>query len=241
MTLAATVSATEWSADQVRHTVMDARGRAVVQDFHRLWYHTPTTWHMTRYRGIPTLKCPFDLQIYHELIHELRPTLIVETGTAYGGSALHFSDCMAMAHTGGIVVTIDTEKRERPIDSTGGIIRLHGSSIDPKIVRRVHEAGARPHGAVVLVSLDADHARDHVLAEMEAYCDMVTPGSFMVVEDTNLGGHPIGVGLDDGGPAAAVDTFLKTHPEFKREAICERYLLTMHPGGWLRRTTEETP
>ncbi len=238
MSLAATLTRSSWTPDAVRDAVRASLGRDIVSQFHRLWYDTATTWSMTRYRGIPALKNPCDMQICHELIHELRPTLIIETGTAFGGSALHFADCLAMAGNNGRVVTIDT-KNSREFENVDQITCLIGSSIDPEIVAQVAWHVARSPGPV-MVTLDSDHARDHVLAELDAYAGFVTPGSFLIVEDTNLGGHPIPIGMIDGGPGAAVDLFLESPvgQHFEREILAERYLLTMHPNGWLRRTKE---
>ncbi len=236
MSLAATLTSTPMDQGDVRASISAHLDRPIVAQFHRLWYDSPTTWPMTKYRGISTLKSPLDMHIYHELIHELRPVLVIETGTAYGGSALHFADCLAMCGSNGHVVTIDVEEQDRTIKGAG-ITFLTGSSVDPEIVASVG-AHVRPGHGHVLVSLDSDHARDHVLAELHAYADFVTPGSFLVVEDTNLGGHPIPIGMIDGGPSAAVDAFLETRSDFTREPLCERYLMTMHPGGWLRRNSE---
>ena len=164
---------------------------------------------------------------------------IIETGTAFGGSALHFADCLAMTRQGGHVITVDIEAQERTFNTDGAVTFLVGSSVDPAIVDLIRARAALTTGPV-LVSLDADHARDHVLAELEAYAPLVTPGSFLVVEDTNLGGHPIPIGMIDGGPGAAVEAFLASPAgqDFYPEKLAERYLLTMMPNGWLRRTKE---
>ncbi len=135
---------------------------------------------------------------------------------------------------GGRVVTVDLERRDPTFNDHPAITRLLGSSVDPAILDAMRAAVTASPGPV-LVSLDSDHSADHVFAELEAYASFVTAGSYLVVEDTNIAGHPIPMGMDDGGPRKAVDAFLATHPAFVREPLCERLLLTMHPGGWLRR------
>jgi cephalosporin hydroxylase len=87
----------------------------------------------------------------------------------------------------------------------------------------------------VLVILDSGHSLDHVLAELRAYGPLVTPGSFLVVEDTNLNGHPL---LGDHGPGAAeaVADFLADTSEFVRDKSKERFLLTFNPGGYLKKS-----
>ena len=222
--------------EDLRALITETQADPRVSDFHRLWYDTKTTWAMTRYRRLPCLKCPLDLHIYHELIMQVQPRLIVETGTAWGGSAWYFADTLAMLGQGGTVVTIDTDRREPTADHPG-IVRLLGSSIDPAIQDTVRWHVQQTQGPI-LVSLDADHSADHVFAELEAYARYVTPGSYLVIEDTNIAGHPVPGGEADGGPLKAVDAFLSTHAEFVREPMCERFLLTMHPGGWLRRVED---
>jgi cephalosporin hydroxylase len=88
----------------------------------------------------------------------------------------------------------------------------------------------------VLVMLDSAHDAPHVRAEMEVYAPFVTHGSYLIVEDTNVNGHP--AHPEHGpGPFEAVQDFLATHDEFTPDPFCEKYLLTMHPGGWLRRAS----
>jgi cephalosporin hydroxylase len=85
-----------------------------------------------------------------------------------------------------------------------------------------------------MVILDSDHKRDHVLAEMRAYHDLVTPGSYMIVEDTNVNGHP--VWPEHGpGPMEAVELFLRENSSFQIDHRCENHLLTFNPNGFLRR------
>jgi cephalosporin hydroxylase len=205
----------------------------VVDEFHRLYYETGFeggTWTDTTWFGVPALKCPSDLWIYQELIHELAPDLIVETGTADGGSGL-FLATLCEAKGNGEVVSVDIEVRpERP--SHRRLTYVTGSSTDPAIIERLAEraSGAR----TVLVLLDSDHSHDHVLAELRAYARLVTPGSYLVVEDTNINGHPVYEHFGPG-PMEAVEDFLKDNDAFAVDRSREKFLLTFNPGGWLRR------
>lgn len=224
-----------WSADAARARIQEVQSRGCVTAFHQLWYETPTTWSMQRYRNLPEMKCAFDCQMYHELIMTIRPSLILETGTAWGASALRFADTLSMAgQAEGLVLTVDLQRREPTFCDHPQIRRLLGSSVSQPVLAEMRAAAEASPGPV-LVSLDSDHSAMHVAAELDAYSPLVTPGSYLVVEDTNIAGHPVAGGEADGGPAAAVEGFLARHPEFLRESLCERQLLTMHPGGWLRR------
>ena len=130
------------------------------------------------------------------------------------------------------MLTIDVEPAS-DVPSHPRITYRVGSSIDPEIVGYVRDRAARC-GGPVLVLLDSDHHEAHVAAELAVYAPLVTVGSFCLVEDTNVNGHPV---LPDFGPGPmeAVAAFLADHAEFEPDALPERYMVSMHPGGWLRR------
>jgi cephalosporin hydroxylase len=211
---------------------------AVVDDFHRLWYDTGNRgqWAWTTWLGHRVQKFPADLIVYQEILAETRPDLLVETGTCNGGSALFIATVMdAIGH--GTVLTIDVESQpNRPEHPR--IEYVTASSTAPEIVSRV-VAQARPLERV-MVALDSDHSRDHVARELECYAAVVTPGCYLIVEDTNINGHPV---LEDFGPGPmeAVDAFLPAHPEFERDATREKLLMTFNPGGYLRRLPAPAP
>jgi cephalosporin hydroxylase len=205
----------------------------VVDDFHRLYYEAGEaggTWKDTTFLGVPTWKSPLDLWIYQELLWELRPGLIVETGTAHGGSALYLATlCQTLGH--GQVISVDIgEWPDRPAHPR--LTYVVASSTDPRVVAQVAERAAG--AGCVLVVLDSDHSRDHVLAELRAYAPMVTPGSYLVVEDTNINGHPVYEAFGPG-PMEAVQDFLKERDDFEVDRSREKFLLSFNPGGWLRR------
>jgi cephalosporin hydroxylase len=204
---------------------------AIRDQFQRLYYHVSRrTWKDTWYRGIPTYKCPTDMWVYQELIDDLRPDLVVETGTFRGGSALFLADRLEVGGNGR-VITIDVDVQpDRPAHHR--LTYLTGSSTDPDVLDEVTaQAGS---GSVVMVILDSDHSRDHVAAELRAYAPLVTVGSYLIVEDTNVNGHP--VAPDHGpGPYEAVTDFLAEDRDFEVDERCERYFLTQNPSGYLKR------
>jgi cephalosporin hydroxylase len=222
------------STDDMRRDIaaLQAAHAPTLEAFHRLWYDAYYTHNMTYFEAVPLIKCPFDLWIYQELIFNLRPTLIIETGTAFGGSALFFARQLEKLGAGS-VVSIDIEAAP-VLPRHPRITFVPGSSTDPDIVAMV-ATRARSHERVMVI-LDSDHSAAHVTAELEAYAPLVTLGQFLVVEDTNINGHPVAIDWKGGpGPRAAVDGFLERYPEFEADILAERYLLTMHPGGWLKR------
>ena len=215
-------SPAEWALDD-RNRLSDA--------FHRLWYDLDAqTWRDTHWCGHPVRKSPFDLWVYQELIWSVRPTVFIETGTRFGGSAFFFASILdRVGH--GRVLTVDVDPVD-PLPDHPRVEYLRGSSVDPDIVDRMR-AAIGPDD-VVMVNLDSDHSREHVLAELEVFAPMVTVGSYLIVEDTNISGHP--VRPDHGpGPMEAVDEFFPSHPEFENDTHAERYLMTFHPKGFWRR------
>jgi cephalosporin hydroxylase len=164
------------------------------------------------------------------MLHDLKPDVVVECGTYKGGSALYLAHVMD-ALGKGRVITIDIEKFPN-LPQHPRITYLLGSSTAPEIVRQVKNA-IKP-GEKVMVLLDSDHHRDHVLNELRLYHDMVTPGSYIVVEDTDMNGHPI-LPKHGPGPMEAAEQFLKETPGFGIDPAREKLMLTFNPRGYLRR------
>jgi cephalosporin hydroxylase len=207
------------------------RAGATVKRFHRLYYFRKTaTWADTRFLGVPVAKNPLDLWIYQEIMFETRPDLIVETGTAHGGSALYMASVCDLLGKGRVVSVDIAPLAGRPAHPR--VTFLNGSSVAPETVAQVREQIAG--GERVMVVLDSDHSESHVLKELEAYGPLVTPGCYLVVEDTNVNGRPVFRGHGPG-PAEAVARFLDRHPEFERDAAREKLMFTFNPGGYLRR------
>jgi cephalosporin hydroxylase len=202
-----------------------------VSEFHELYYGArERTWNNTYWLGYRAEKCPLDLWVYQEILYETRPDVIIETGTAAGGSALFLATTCDLVETG-FVVTVD-------IADPGGrpghprIRYVSGSSTDPSTVERVR--ALIPRGARVMAILDSDHVMDHVLAELEIYGALVSPGNYLVVEDTNVNGHPIRPDFGPG-PSEAVARFLADNEQFEVDAEREKFLMTFNPGGYLRK------
>ncbi|MCP5282613.1 MAG: cephalosporin hydroxylase family protein [Rhodoferax sp.] len=199
--------------------------------------------------GRPVIQLPEDMLRMQEVIFRLQPDLIIETGVAHGGSLVFYASlCKAMDK--GRVVGVDIEIRphnRQAIEAhalAGLITLIEGSSTDPGIVAQVG-ALVQP-GQTVLVILDSNHTYAHVLAELEAYAGMVTPGSYIVATDgimMDLADVPRGQpGWTQDNPARAAFEFAQSHPQFIIEQphwpFNESDLqanITHWPGAWLRR------
>ncbi len=201
-----------------------------VDIFHQQYYNSNVWYRDTIWMGVPVQKTPTDLWVYQELLCELRPSLIVETGTAFGGSALFLASiCDLLDH--GTVISIDSRVMAgRPQHRR--IRYLTGSSIDPAIIAAVKYLTA--NAALTMVFLDSDHSKAHVLKELDLYAPLVTRGSYLVVEDTNLNGHPVVPTFGDG-PWEAVQEWLVDHPEYRVDHDREKFLITSNPNGYLRK------
>lgn len=199
--------------------------------------------------GRPIIQLPQDMVRIQEVIYQVKPDVIIETGIAHGGSLIYYASlCKAMGK--GRVIGIDIEIRPQnrqaieTHEAAPFITLLEGSSTDSNIVNQVREQ-VQP-GETVLLILDSCHTKQHVLDELAAYHDLITPGSYIIATD---GGMKFLYDVPRGNsewswdhPAAAVEEFVQKHPEFVAEQpqwpFNESNLtenITYWPGAWLRR------
>ena len=201
--------------------------------------------------GRPVIQLPEDMLRMQEVIYRMQPELIIETGVAHGGSLVFYASlCKAMGK--GRVVGVDIEIRPHNRAAIEAhpmaelITLIEGSSTDPDIVARVR-ALVQP-GQCTLVILDSNHTYAHVLAELQAYADLVSPGSYIVATDgimADLADVPRGeAGWIDDNPTRAARDFAQAHPQFVIEQpqwpFNESRLeanITHWPGAWLRRVS----
>jgi cephalosporin hydroxylase len=210
--------------------------------------------------GRPIIQYPQDILALQELIWEIKPDLVIETGIAHGGSLIFSASMLAAldyceAVQAGNV--LDPRASKRKVLGIDVDIRTHnraaieahplahkismieGSSVDPEVIFRVREF-AEPFERI-LVCLDSNHTHDHVLAELEAYASLVSVGSYCIVFDTVIEDMPSGFFPDrawDKGnnPKTAVWKYLETHPEFEVDKNIEhKLLITVAPDGYLKR------
>jgi cephalosporin hydroxylase len=208
--------------------------KSVTDAFHVQEYNAAAqgrSWGSAKYFGVKCWKLPSDMWTYQEIITEIKPALIIETGTAFGGSALYYAHLLDQLSQGR-VVSIDIQPLQPSYPRHSRINYLSGrSSTDPEIVRMVR---AYCDWAPVMVVLDSLHTAEHVCKELDIYAPLVSGGSYLVVEDTNVGPNDM-VFPDHGpGPGDALREWLPKHPDFKVDvARSEKFGYSYHT--WLRR------
>jgi cephalosporin hydroxylase len=206
--------------------------RVVTRRFHQDIVVRTENFAHTKWLGQPIWQNVLDLWTIQETISEIRPALLIETGTNRGGSATFYAQLMDLLGTGRLI-TIDVEDMNE-LDHPRVEFVL-GSSLDDHVVERVRRAAAEADGPVMVI-LDGNHERDHVARELEIYAPLVTPGSYLLSQDGVIDALPVFADTRPGPLPANVD-FLKRHPEFEHDRERnERFLFTHHPMGWMRRT-----
>jgi hypothetical protein len=216
---------------------------------HQLQYSYNFTW-LDR----PIIQYPQDIAAFQEVVSHVKPDLIVETGIAHGGSLVFSSSLLCLLD---VMEGLDPRKSPRKVVGVDIDIRPHnrqaldehplrfkmelieGSSIDPTIIKRVRSYADGVER--VLVSLDSNHTHEHVLAELDAYADLVSVGSYCIVFDTVVEDMPAGSFPDrpwevGNNPKTAVHEWLKSHPKFEIDKdIDNKLLISVAPDGYLKR------
>jgi cephalosporin hydroxylase len=205
-------------------------------DYNYLW-----SW-----MGIPIIQLPADVMATQEVIWATKPDVIVETGVARGGSVLFMASLLELIGKGK-VIGVDIDIRAHNREAIEGhsmakrVLLIEGSSTDPVIVGKVRTQ--IPDGASVMVVLDSDHSRDHVLAELRSYGPMVTEGCYIVVADTILGfldeertpRNRSKIWLKGDEPLAALEIYLGETDRFEVDDVLNsKLILASSPGGYLR-------
>jgi cephalosporin hydroxylase len=199
--------------------------------------------------GRPVIQLPEDLIRIQEIIWRTRPDVIVETGVAHGGSLVFHASILQLIGKGSVIgVDIEIRPHNRQAMAAHPLAKriqlIDGSSTSAETIRRVSDA--IPEGSRVMVLLDSNHTKEHVLAELKAYGPFVSPGCYLGVADGVMRDlDDVPGGRDDWGsnnPLTATAEFAATHAEFVRESPPRPFhegaiddAVTYWPGGWLRR------
>lgn len=194
--------------------------------------------------GRMLIQYPEDVLAMQEIIWKTKPDLIIETGTAHGGSAVFYASMLKLLGRGNVIsidINVYPENKEdlanHPLSRL--ITLIEGSSINPQTIAKVKRLARRKKK--VLVALDSLHSHQHVLRELELYSPLVTKGSYLVVFDTFVEDMPRHSYPDrpwdkGGNPKTAVWEFLKKNGAFRiDENLQKKLLITGCPDGYLKR------
>jgi cephalosporin hydroxylase len=200
------------------------------------WFYDQGVWKRMHYRNVRILKVPSDLWNYQEIFAEHRVEWVLETGTRHGGSALYFADLLQLSGAPGRVISIDVDGDSNTVKAHPLIDFLLGDSASQTMVDQVRGMLPRHRGTLFAV-LDSDHAKSHVLRELEAFLPLLKKGDYLVVEDTCVNGHPVRPEFGPG-PYEALEEFLARHPaEFLHDRAREaKFGFTAAPNGYLIKT-----
>jgi cephalosporin hydroxylase len=194
--------------------------------------------------GRPIIQFPQDIIAMQEIIWQVKPQLIIETGIAHGGSLIFYASMLELLGNDGFVLGIDIDIRQHnrlEIEKHSMYKRIkmiEGSSTDQAVITKVHEIakGKTP----IIVVLDSMHTHDHVLDELDAYSPFVTKDSYLVVFDTVIEDMPEDFFPDrpwgrGNNPKTAVWEFLKRNDRFAIDKDIEgKLLITVAPDGYLK-------
>jgi len=195
--------------------------------------------------GRPIIALPQDMIAMQELIWDVKPDLIIETGIAHGGSIIYYASLLELIGEDGLVIGIDIDirKHNRNLIEAHPMFKrikmIEGSSVDPKIIEEI--AKIVTNRKKIMVCLDSNHTHDHVLKELQLYTPFVSVNSYCIVfdtiiEDMNGDSYPDRPWGKGNNPKTAVHEYLMTHPNFEiNRSIQNKLLITVSPDGFLKR------
>ena len=206
----------------------DMNEQELIDEFHKLFFER---WNNYRRRWLGThiVKYPCDMFLYPMIMYDKKPDFVIETGTYLGGSALFFASmCDIIGH--GQVISVDRrELGRRPNHPRITYITGRCTAVDT-----LATVGEMVKGKTSMVVLDSDHRSSHVKRELTHYSPFVTKDQYLIVEDTFLG-TKIKWKYSPDSPKIAVDWFLARNKDFVDDQLEKHYILSMCPGGFLRR------
>lgn len=193
-------------------------------------YWRTNGWRGTRWRGRNVLNAPGDLLAYQEIISEVRPDWVIETGTRKGGRTLFLAHVLDIVGRGSVIGVDSVEATDRPQHPR--ITYVSGRAHDEDVVEQVRQITGDTRRAVVILGTRGARRRMH--AEFAAYEKFVPVDSYVVMEHTVLNGHPVDATFGPG-PFEALQRILNTRDDFAPDQRFERHAVTFNPGGYLRR------
>ena len=216
--------------------VSEPDSEAAILKYH-LWYYDSQTWDRTTWEGVKALKSPMDMWNYQEIIHRRSPSLVIELGTRFGGGTLFFASVLGALGGQRRVLTVDIDEATiHPKVRANPLIEvLKASSTSPLVANRITALRTEFPGPLFAI-LDSDHTKNHVLNELLLLRPLLRTDDYVVVEDSNINGHPVYPTFGPG-PYEAIQEYFSRYPDdFVRDTESEKkFGFTFAPGGFLIR------
>ncbi len=204
---------------------------------YHLWYYNSHVWTTTTWAGVSVLKSPSDMWNYQEIIFELKPSLVIEFGTRYGGATLFFAHLLEQMPQPSKVLSVDIDHSvlDGRVQHHPRIELMLSSSTHPVVAQRISTLQEEFPGLIFAI-LDSDHSKDHVFQEMEILRPLLKAGDYLIVEDSNINGHPVAPGWGEG-PYEAIEAYFSKYPHDYQidEAREHKFGFTWAPKGFLIR------
>ena len=204
---------------------------------YHLWYYNTKIWQSTTWMGVTTYKSPSDMWNYQEILCSLKPSLVIEFGTAFGGSALFFASVMRQIGNRFKVFSVDinSERVDEKARRDPDIELLTMSSTDERVANRIAKLRREFPGPVFAI-VDSDHRKAHVMGELNLLRPLLVSGDYLIVEDSNINGHPVMPGWGPG-PYEAIADYLRLFPgDYHHDQEREnKFGFTFAPKGFLVR------
>ncbi len=200
-------------------------------------YWANRMFYQTKWLGVSSIQYPNDNWVMQEIISEVKPDFIVETGTAEGGTTLFYATVLEKVNPGGKVITVDIDPQIKEAGKfqvfRDKVEVIKGDSVSAEVIDAISK---RVKNCKVLVTLDSLHTKKHVLKELNLYSNFVSLNSYIVVQDTYWGEQKDSLcHVKGGGPREAMEEFLKNNKNFEIDHSKEKYFITQHPSGFLKR------
>lgn len=233
--------------EKVNQNIQDIKNNRMIQELSKDWlresHYVNYDYHFT-WLGRPIIQLPQDMFAMQELIWNIKPDIVIETGIAHGGSLIFYASILELIGENGKVLGVDIDIREHNRTAIEQhpmfkrIEMIEGSSTDEKLVSKVFNF-AKDYQKIIVV-LDSNHTHDHVLRELELYSPLVQKGNYLVVFDTLIEDIPDNAFTDKpwgkgNNPKTAVYEFLKANRRFEiDDDINAKLLLSVAPDGYLK-------
>ncbi len=206
------------------------------EEYHK-WYFNTFVWKKTTWMGVTTWKSVSDMWNYQEILFDLKPSLIIEFGTAHGGSALFFANIVRQIGEPFKVLSVDVNHRrlEQAARCDSDILFVESSSTVPAIAEHIQHLKSEFPGKIFAI-LDSDHSMNHVLDEMKLLRPLLSAGDYLIVEDSTINGHPVLPGWGPG-PYEAIEAYEHEFPnDYTHDVVREnKFGFTFAPNGYLIR------